>query len=171
MPIADSYWALPGRLLAGSYPGAFEPQARDEQLRWLLQQGVTLCLDLTEAGEGNLPPYFHELEALALANGRQVQHQRLSIPDFGVPSVEHMQRILDVLDIALASEHVVYLHCWGGIGRTGTVVGCYLVRCGLEGRAALEQIARWRSGVPSSWKESPETDEQRQFILRWQPGQ
>ena len=36
-----------------------------------------------------------------------------------------MVAILDSLDTAIADEHTIYLHCWGGIGRTGTVVGCW----------------------------------------------
>ena len=40
----------------------------------------------------------------------------------------------------------VYVHCWGGIGRTGTVVGCWLVRHGMTGDEALAEFAspgRW----------------------------
>ena len=43
-----------------------------------------------------------------------------------------MTRILDDVDAALADGGAVYVHCWGGIGRTGTVVGCWLVRHGLD---------------------------------------
>ena len=57
-------------------------------------------------------------------------------------------QILDDLDQALADGHRVYLHCFGGIGRTGTVVGCYLVRHGMTGNEVLEQIAAWRRGTP-----------------------
>lgn len=167
----NAYWVLPGQLLAGAYPGAIEADVARERLRWLLDQGISLCLDLTEGGEGGLPPYADLWQMVAREAGRRVQHQRFSIPDFSVPSVEQMQRILNALDGALANQQAVYLHCWGGIGRTGTVVGCYLVRCGMEGEAALQQIARLRQGTPSSERQSPETEEQRRFILSWRIGQ
>ncbi|WP_374108489.1 hypothetical protein [Nostoc sp. XA010] len=34
---------------------------------------------------------------------------------------------LPPIDRALNGQEKVYVHCWGGIGRTGIVVGCYLV--------------------------------------------
>jgi hypothetical protein len=61
------------------------------------------------------------------------------------------------------------LHCWGGIGRTGTTVGCFLVRHGLEGNEALRQIAQWWQDVPKSriHPHSPETLEQANFVRDW----
>jgi protein-tyrosine phosphatase len=63
----------------------------------------------------------------------------------------------------------IYLHCWGGIGRTGTTVGCYLVRHGRTGEEALRQLAEWWKKVPKSriHIHSPETHEQADFILKW----
>jgi protein-tyrosine phosphatase len=78
-----------------------------------------------------------------------------------------MVAILNTLEAALQAGRGVYIHCYGGIGRTGTVVGCFLVRRGLSGEAALRQIAGWREGTPDGWKRSPETDEQREFVLNW----
>ena len=82
-----------------------------------------------------------------------------------------MIRILDALDGALAEGQVVYLHCYAGIGRTGTVVGCYLVRHGLHGSEALREIQRLRQGVPDGWVTSPETRVQREMVWNWPVGQ
>ncbi|MBA3406233.1 MAG: dual specificity protein phosphatase family protein [Gemmatimonadaceae bacterium] len=38
------------------------------------------------------------------------------------------------------SGHSIYVHCWGGVGRTGTVVGCYIVRHGRTGDDALGEV-------------------------------
>jgi hypothetical protein len=70
----------------------------------------------------------------------RAEYRRCTIVDFGVPSPQEMTAILDVLDAALAAGRVVYLHCWGGVGRTGTVVGCYLVRHGMRGEEALAAL-------------------------------
>ncbi len=61
------------------------------------------------------------------------------------------------------------MHCWGGIGRTGTVVGCYLVHRGLTGEAALARLAAWWRTVPKSalYPRSPQTDEQVAYVLGW----
>ena len=62
----------------------------------------------------------------------------------------------------------MYVHCYGGIGRTGTVVGCWLRRQGLPGQEALDLIERLRRDTPDGWKPSPETSEQRRFVLDWE---
>jgi protein-tyrosine phosphatase len=80
-----------------------------------------------------------------------------------------MRSILDTIDAALQSGRKIYLHCWGGIGRTGTTVGCYLVRRGMNGEEALSQLAEWWRTVPKSriHQRSPETYEQAHFIREW----
>jgi protein-tyrosine phosphatase len=99
--------------------------------------------------------------------GAQVRHRRFPIADCGVPEPEAMNTILAAVDESLAAGRVVYVHCAGGIGRTGTVVGCWLVRHGLSGSEALERIAALRRGTPSESLRSPGTDGQRRFVLEW----
>jgi predicted protein tyrosine phosphatase len=169
-PIADSYWVLPGRLLAGEYPGAWSEEQARQKLGYLLDAGVTYFINLTEAGEYGLKPYSPLLPELEALRGMDVEHHRRPIRDMDTPTAGEMDSILDAIDKALASGKTVYVHCYGGIGRTGTVVGCYLARHGTPGEKALEQIARWREGTPDGWRASPETGEQRQMVLDWPVG-
>ncbi|MCA9937466.1 MAG: dual specificity protein phosphatase family protein [Anaerolineales bacterium] len=158
-PIPNAYWVLPGQLLAGAYPGAQDEAVARDKLEKLGNAGISYFLNLTEPTE--LKPYHPFLHPA-------IVHHRLSIPDFSTPTPDHMTAILDALDAALAQGHTVYLHCWGGIGRTGTVVGCYLVRHGWDAAAALAQIARWRQNTPDGHRPSPETEAQQQMVLHWQ---
>ena len=78
-----------------------------------------------------------------------------------------MRAILDRIDAELADGQVVYVHCWGGHGRTGTVVGCWLVRRGAVPKAALARIAELRRDVPdAAWMPSPEPNEQTRLVER-----
>jgi protein-tyrosine phosphatase len=81
-----------------------------------------------------------------------------------------MTRILDDIDAALAEERTVYVHCWGGVGRTGTVVGCWLVRHGLDEGDPLRRIARLRRDVDDVWRSSPETSAQCAMVTGWKRG-
>jgi NAD-dependent dihydropyrimidine dehydrogenase PreA subunit len=103
----------------------------------------------------------------ASLTGREVEYQRLPIPDFSTPTPEKMAAILDTIDTVLAAGHTIYVHCWGGIGRTGTVVGCYLVRHSLSGTEALAEIAHLRRGIPDEARMSPETEAQQRMVLTW----
>jgi protein-tyrosine phosphatase len=80
-----------------------------------------------------------------------------------------MHHILDTIDEAIANNRKVYVHCWGGVGRTGTTVGCHLVRHGETPKKALAQVEQWFSTMPKHIRYfgSPETEEQIQFILDW----
>jgi hypothetical protein len=168
-PIPDSYWVRPGRLLAGEYPGSRSDEKAQQKLRQLLEAGVTFFLDLTEVEEG-LKPYVPLLQEEVAALGRSVAHPRMPIRDGGIPAYKEMAHILNTIDSALAEGHTIYVHCWGGKGRTGTVIGCYLVRHGMSGEEALDEISRLRQGTHDERDPSPETEVQRQTVRNWSMG-
>jgi hypothetical protein len=167
-PLPNTYWVLPGRFLAGEYPASYAPDLTRQRLDALLSAGLDTFMDLTSPGE--LAPYVPVLLEAADKCRVAARYHRFAIRDLGVPLPEEMRAALDALDLALARGRNVYLHCWGGVGRTGTTVGCYLVRHGLSGDDALAQLAAWWRTVPKSaaFPRSPETDGQVEFIRAWQ---
>ncbi len=164
-PIPGSYGVEPGRLLAGGCPGSPSAEIARRNVRSLLQSGVSVFLDLTAEHE----PYRYVciLEEEAARLGYSVEHRRMSTSDHRTPTQEQMAHVLDALDAALESGGTVFAHCYAGIGRTGTVVGCYLVRHGMSGEQALHRIARLRYGTPDGVLPSPETEQQVQMVLSW----
>ena len=166
MPLLpNAYWLAPGRIACGEYPGARTPDAARARLRTLLDAGVRTFVDLTEPNE--LVPYDETLHLLATD---VVDYVRLPIRDLDVPhTAADMSRTLDVVDHAAASRPAVYVYCWGGIGRTGTVAGYWLRRHGASGDAALDQVARLFATMEKApfRGDSPETDAQRDYVRRW----
>lgn len=161
LPLRNSYWVLPGQLLAGEYPGGRSRDETRERLRQLIEAGVDCFIDLTHP---------HELERYDIELPLGVEYLRKPIRDHGLPEkAEHMAEILDCIHDSLQSGRMVYVHCHAGIGRTGTVVGCFLVERGLEGEKALDQLNRLfqQSERSKSWDWVPETKEQSVFVKRW----
>ncbi len=165
--IPNAYWVVPEKLLAGPYPCAADLATAEARVAALLAAGVEYVIDLTEPGEYNLRPYWPLLTAQAAATGREIDRRTWPIPDMGVPPVAQMRAILEDIDAALQRGRTVYVHCFGGIGRTGTVVGCYLVRQGQDGPAALAAITRLRQTLPGSNRPSPETRAQCELVRTW----
>jgi hypothetical protein len=166
-PIPESYWVEPGRLLAGEYPGHLDEGLARKRIDALIEAGFGMFIDLTKSNE--TWPYTNILHEEAKIYEVEAIHLRFPIGDFGLPTSLQMNSILDAIDQNLHAGQKIYLHCWGGIGRTGTTVGCYLVRQGKTGDEALEQLATWWRGVPKSryHMHSPETLEQMEFIRNW----
>jgi ADP-ribosylglycohydrolase len=162
-PLPNSYWVLPGRVLAGEYPAAGDPVETRERLARLLAAGVGCFLDLTQPDE--LPAYQQGLPL-------SVEYLRKPIPDHAVPDdPRHMAEILGCLREQLALGRVVYVHCRAGIGRSGTVAGCLLAELGHPGEAALTELNRqWRTNARSAvWGSVPETPEQSDYVRGWTP--
>ena len=134
--------------------------------------GIDYFIDLTEPGEwtpsGELVPYAEAAEEEARGLRLTIGLERRPIADLGLPrSPEQMAVILDAIDAAMDGGRTVYLHCRGGVGRTGTVVGCWLVRHGYSGDGALAQVAAWWEGVEKDYPRSPDTWEQHEYVRGW----
>jgi hypothetical protein len=172
IPFDRAYWVIPGRLLAGAYPGDQDPREAHQKLTGLLGCGIFQVINLMEEGERGhfgepFVPYENSLDMLAGKLGIEVSTTRIPIRDASVPSPRTMKMILDEIDRSIAVARPVYTHCWGGRGRTGTVVGCYLVRHGLRGRKALERISYLRRNCADAHRFSPETEPQINMVLSW----
>lgn len=166
-PDPNTYWVLPGKLLAGEYPGGLDADEARARVQCFIQGGVSYFIDLTQPYE--LAPYKAFVEGEKTPNGTPCVYRNFPIPDFGVSEIARMREILASIEAALADGRTVYLHCWGGVGRTGTVVGCFLVERGDEGDEALASVERLFADMEKASRRphSPETDEQRGYIRRW----
>ena len=164
-PLEQAYWVLPGRFLAGEYPRTTDAESSNARLNAMTAAGIDLFVDLTHPADGLLP--YEDL--LERVSGGTARRHVAPIPDAGTPgSAEFTRAVLDVLDAALADGRGVYVHCWGGIGRTGTIVGCWLARHGRTGDEALTQLsALWAACPKSARCGSPETAAQRAYIANW----
>ncbi len=177
VPFERSYWVVPGELLAGYYPGKSSRNEAQKKLGGLLNLGIRHVLNLMEPDEydhsGNaFVPYESVMQSMAESRGLEVSFDRMPVKDMSVPTVAGMVDILNHIDEKLSANIPVYVHCWGGRGRTGTVVGCYLVRHGMaDSREILGMIKKLRNNVPDSHSPSPETGAQADMVVTWGNGQ
>ena len=151
-----------GVVFAGEYPGDKDEVKAKRKIAHMYHFGIRHFIDLTE--EGELTPYSHLLP-------KNTTYTRFPIPDCGAPkSVESVQRLLLRIEELKKMAGYIYLHCWGGVGRTGIIVACYLAQNWEEPKLdhTLEVLCRHFSSMPkSAYRETPETKEQIDFIARF----
>jgi len=157
--IPNTYWIKKYRLLAGEYPGTPDIYQTREKIDKYLAAGINAFLDLTEDGE--LISYRSQLSQLSVQKGINCIYRRMAIQDLSTPkSPKYMLEILDQIDQWSNEGRNVYVHCWGGVGRTGTVVGCHLIRNGFDGDGAITQLSEyWKQMSLDKQKRHPQTPE------------
>jgi atypical dual specificity phosphatase len=122
-------WLESGRILACAYPRS--EQALDN----LARQGVTVLLNLHERA--------HDPLRLASYGFREVH---VPVRDFTAPSAAQLEKALTTITQSVDGGHVIAVHCGGGLGRTGTVLACYLVQQGWTSQDAIDQVRTIRPG-------------------------
>lgn len=163
-PFVHAWWVEPGRVLAGEYPGDPEPAVARHRVDLLVDAGVRTFVDLTTPADG-LAPYAPIVGEVAEARGLDVRHAPFPIPDFGVVEDHRYDDVLAIIDGA-ATRGAVYVHCWGGIGRTGTVIGCLLADDGLGYDEVVARLAALRSATRKAGRPAPEAPGQHDVIRR-----
>ena len=169
-PFPQSFWVRAGLLCAGQYPGDPDPALRDTKLIGLLDCGIRCVLSLMQSDEKGhdgkpFEPYVPRLEELATKRGVSIECITMPVRDTTAPTRKVMQEILDRLDVLMKGNVPTYLHCWGGHGRTGTVVCCHLIRHGHSAREAIEELLRLREALPN--KRYPLEGGQQGFVTGW----
>ena len=160
-PLHQCYY-VGGTLFAGEYPGGKYVELAESKLKRMHHFGVHHFVDLTE--EGELRPYRQLLP-------NDTTYLRFPIRDVDVPkSIEAVHQLIDKMENLMKQDGFTYIHCWGGVGRTGTIVACYEARQMEEPtleKALTAMRSRFSNMPKASHRKSPETQEQIDFVRQF----
>lgn len=150
---------LPGKRGASQrYPGHVYQRDTSMDLATMRAAGVVRLVLLVEDQELDR---WGDARIVELGTEAGVAVRRHPIPDGAAPaSTIEMDRILDDIDEGRAAGDVA-VACMGGVGRTGMVAACALVRAG---RSPAEATARVRSLRHPT---AVETTAQERFVNRY----
>ncbi len=173
LPFERSYWVISGKLLAGEIPSSSKRSVRKQKVQNLAEMGFDTIINLMEPDEKTfsgelLVDYTSDLQDYAKRIEKKVTVCHFPIKDLSTTTAEKMKQIITQIFNEIQAGKKVYVHCWGGIGRTGLVIGCFLLE---QKRATkenvIETIAYLKRTTSIASRRSPETDEQMDFILDW----
>ena len=121
-------WIRPGRMAGFGLSG----ELTDANLRTLERAGVGAVVSLVEQAARPEPAALRYLH--------------LPVRDMTVPAPEQVDRFLDFVDAAEEDGLAAAVHCRAGLGRTGTMLACYLVSRGHPAEDAIERVRSRRPG-------------------------
>ncbi|CAF2614515.1 unnamed protein product [Rotaria sp. Silwood2] len=176
-PSDYSHWVIPKLLLASAYPGERNPNAHKLLIRKIIDVGVQVVVNIMEIEElkrftpykdlmlqlakeekqNNLICFFDDLE------NREIEFISFPIRDQSVHQIN--QCVLDFcLELCdrIKRGQVVLVHCWGGHGRTGTIISIMIgILFNLNSEEAISMNRRLHDQrIYTNGIASPETQSQ-----------
>jgi protein-tyrosine phosphatase len=149
---------LPGkRGVSTRYPGHVYRRDAATDLAAMREMGVVRLVLLVQDAELDR---WSDPRLVEMGEEAGIEVHRFPIPDGSAPSIEQMDAIQADLDEARARGDVA-VACMGGVGRTGTVAACALVRAGFKPDAAIARVRAVRH------PEAVETVEQERLVRRY----
>ena len=125
-------WLIPNKLAACKGPRNID------DLKFLKAAGVDCLIRLTDIDETLVSP--KDVADACLEDYHE------PVPDYCPPSQAQLDRLLLYIDKKINEGKRVAVSYRAGVGRTGTVLTCYLVSKGLDWDSALAEVRRNRPG-------------------------
>ncbi len=139
-------WLVEHKLAALSYPES------EDAFTLLWMMGIRALINLTEEP---LP------EEMLRKVGIQTEH--IPVVDFTAPTLQQAKQALAMIHFYLDRNMPVAVHCIAGLGRTGTILACYLVGEGISADQAITTIRKWRPGSIETLDQEAVIHEYEQF--------
>ena len=121
-------WLINDKLAGSGMPTSVS------EIDWILKQGVKSIVTMTE---NSLPESWV----------KNVKYLHVPTEDFSAPDMEQIDEAVEFIRNRIESNEPVMVHCAAGIGRTGTILACYLVKYEkISAKNAIQKVRKERPG-------------------------
>jgi atypical dual specificity phosphatase len=136
-------------MLEGKLAGSAIPTSFDE-VQWVMEQGIKSIVTIRE-------------EPLDESWTKDVKYIHITSNDMGVPDFNDLVGAVDFIHRRITYDNEpVLVHCLAGLGRTGVILACYLVK--YQNLSADEATQKVREERPGSIQSYP----QEEIIFRFE---
>ena len=130
-------WLIAEKLAGSAIPTSFD------EIKWALDEGVKSIVTIRE-------------EPLDEDWIKDVNYLHIHSNDMGVPEFDDLTRAVDFIHERITNNEPVMVHCLAGLGRTGTILACYLIK--YQKLSADDSIQKVRESRPGSIQSFPQEE-------------
>jgi atypical dual specificity phosphatase len=151
-------WVINNGLAGSGLPLSFD------QFQWLVKNGIRTLVTVREIP---LPLQWISNRDITNVhfedkNFEKVNYLHLRVEDYHAPSVQEIDSTVKFIENEIVAKRPVLVHCAAGKGRTGTILGAYLLKKGnLSAKDAITRIRNLRPG-------SIQTDSQEKSLYEYE---
>ena len=128
-------WIIEEKLAGSAIPTS------KEEIDWLKQEGVKSIVTIRE-------------EPLEDEWIKDVNYLHVHSNDMGIPEFSDLVNSVDFIHQRITNDEPVMVHCLAGLGRTGTILACYLIKYeNMSADDAVEKVRRERHGSIQSFSQ------------------
>ena len=125
-------------LIEEKLAGSAIPTSKDE-IKWLQEEGVKSIVTIRE-------------EPLDEDWTSDVNYLHVLSDDMGVPTFGDLKNSVDFIHDRIENNEPVLVHCLAGLGRTGTILACYLIKYAkMSAEDAIQHVREKRHGSIQSF--------------------
>ena len=136
-------WIIENKLAGSAIPTSID------EVQWAIEQGVKSIVTIRE-------------DPLDDDWVKDVNYLHVSSNDMGVPEFADLTFAVDFIHRRITNSEPVMVHCLAGMGRTGTILACYLIK--YQKMSANEATEKVREERPGSIQSYP----QEEIIFRFE---
>ena len=130
-------WLIKNKLAGSGIPTSIN------EVQWVLDQGIKSVVTIRE-------------EPLDKSWVQDVNYLHVLSNDMGIPEFNDLIYAVDFIHRRITNNEPVLVHCLAGMGRTGTILACYLVK--YQNMSADEAIQKVREERPGSIQSYPQEE-------------
>jgi atypical dual specificity phosphatase len=121
-------WLINNKLAGSGMPTSIV------ELEWVRKQGVKSIITMTE---NPLPKSWI----------KDINYLHVPTEDLSAPDIDKIDQTVDFIQERIKNDEPIMVHCAAGIGRTGTILACYLIKYyNLSAKNAIEKVRKERPG-------------------------